>query len=610
MSDRSPEDEIMSEARKFAASMSMTLRRYAQAANWMERRKIRKEIKQAWRSELREQEAERANQLLLTQRAVDRFRAHSLKVAERAADPSVDHERRYRDDQHLARHRNDMAERVLRNPRLTVVEQGIALDGLDAASKFPTHNHGRLFDKASRVKGLQALHYRATVARAQESAGVPRPGQEMDPIRYTAWMASKPQGAEWRMWTPARRFATEAGAMGWLHRQVADTHWGNDTQVHVEAWDLDDTSGPMYSDEGRPDRLVGYLAAEASAARERAERPDTVDRSADDPWRRGGREQQHGADAPDEETGRYRATVGMTDRDGVTASRSRSFDTEQDATAWMRSNPGMLLTFGVAAHARLEDTHNDRVPLYSHSGEHGAVWASLAAREKALASQHEQGVAPERAAERTGADRTPDPAVSATTPSHQTDIEREFAALKDRHRLSIQHTNALVERNSELVKQLTAVTAERDQLRDTAAELTDQAATRNGAQHGQDWAEQFIAAVDADEREQQAGRDTGLTVLRAEQARPRIHDQLSDQARAVVHKAEQRQAAQERQWAEDEESNHDIKAFHDAQADRPGTVRIPGSNHAHVPEPAAPANAFAGLGGNAFAATAREGMER
>ncbi|WP_280432243.1 hypothetical protein [Nocardia brasiliensis] len=597
MSDSSPEDEIMSEARKFAASMSMTLRRYAQAANWMERRKIRKEIKQAWRSELREQEAERANQLLLTQRAVDRFRAHSLKVAERAADPSVDHERRYRDAQHLARHRNDMAERVLRNPRLTVVEQGIALDGLDAASKFPTHNHGRLFDKARRVKGLQALHYRATVARAQESAGVPRPGREIEPTRYTATVASQAEGSQLWLEQPTRRFVTEAGAVDWLHRQVADTHWHGDTRVHVEAWDLDDVTEPVYTDQGRPDTVRGHLAAHAIDVRE----------SADNPWRRaravelareelatpGGwiaeedrrpgfeerdltrayettlfaREQGERAmalqEAREQQQDRYSSTVTyLPEGASQVVHAVGQHPSEQESAAWTRHQldairPAPGTTVHIAAYDHDGEGHAD--PVFRSEGARGALSQEI----DAWTASTLRSSQPDRGESETSA------------PSRETEIEREFAALKDRHRLSIQHNNALVERNGQLTKQLTALTAERDQLRDTASELTDQAATRNGAQHGHDWAGQFIAAVDGDEREQRAGRDTGLTVLRAEQARPRIHDQLSDQARAVMQKAEQRQAAQERQWAEDEESNHDIKAFHEAQADRPGTVRTP-----------------------------------
>jgi hypothetical protein len=78
MSEHSVEDELVSEASKFASSMSMTLRRYSQAANWLEKRKIRKEIQQAWRKELRQAELDRAHQLTWTAQSVEHFRAHSL----------------------------------------------------------------------------------------------------------------------------------------------------------------------------------------------------------------------------------------------------------------------------------------------------------------------------------------------------------------------------------------------------------------------------------------------------------------------------------------------------------------------------------------------------
>ncbi|QBS43573.1 hypothetical protein [Nocardia sp. CS682] len=175
MPDNSPEDEIISEARQFVSAMSATLRRYAQAASWLERRKIRKEITQAWRVELKTQDAARAHHLLWANQAVDRYRAHSLAVAERADNPTVDHDRRYRDAQALARHRTDMQAHILRDPHLTPIEQGIAIDGLDAATTFPAFEPGRLFNRSHKVKGIEALRYRAQVARAREAAGIERP---------------------------------------------------------------------------------------------------------------------------------------------------------------------------------------------------------------------------------------------------------------------------------------------------------------------------------------------------------------------------------------------------------------------------------------------------
>ncbi|PXX52304.1 hypothetical protein DFR70_13336, partial [Nocardia tenerifensis] len=291
MSDFSPEDEIMSEARRFAASMASTLRRYGQAATWLEKRRIRKEITQAWRAEMRQAELDRANQLKWTGQSVDKYRAHALAVAQRAESPNVDHERRYRDAQALARHRNDMAQQVLRNPRLTEVERGIALDGIDAATAFPEYEPGKLFARAHRVKGREALRYRAQVARARETVGIARPGVETEPIRYTATLASQAGGSDKWLEQPTRRFVTAAGTLEWLRGKVADTHWHKDTRVHVQAWDLDDATEPFYSDEGSPDTVRGYLAAEAAALRERG-RDDLVDTQVLDPWRKTARRER------------------------------------------------------------------------------------------------------------------------------------------------------------------------------------------------------------------------------------------------------------------------------------------------------------------------------
>jgi hypothetical protein len=470
MSERSVEDELMSEARKFAASMSMTLRRYSQAANWLDKRKIRKEITKGWRTELRQAERDRAHQLTWTAQSVEHFRAHSLAVSQRANDPSVDHDRRYRDAQALARHRNEMAERVLRNPHLTPVEQGIALDGLDSASAFPEFANKGLFDRAQRVKGREALRYRAQVARAREAAGLERPA--VQPMRHVD-----------------RAERTE---------QLS-------TQVVF----------------GDPDR------------------------SGQGPRRDEREQQQRQVPAGAADAGRFRAVLGWTDRHGVTFTRSQSFDSELAATAWMRSNPGTMLTFGVSAHAQAWDNRDDRAPLYSHSGEHRAVWASLAAREEALAREQEAG--------RDGVSRESQPVrveqAASAAESDTTDLAREFSSLKDRHRLSIQHNNALTTRNGALVKQLSVVTAERDTATARLAALTTErdqllgerdeavrelaertpaehrfgsaerqaAQARNDAQRGEepDRAEGFVSDIDAAERDQ-AGEDSVRTVVRGD----------------------------------------------------------------------------------------------
>ncbi|MET7770184.1 hypothetical protein [Nocardia sp. NPDC005366] len=165
MSDRSTEDEIRAEVRQFAHLLPHLLRLHAQAGNWLERRYVRKQISRTLREQRRAEETSRTHHLSWTQQMVDRYRSHALAVSERASDPSVDHARRYRDHQALSEHANALRNRIAVNDRLTVTERGIALDGLDAATTFPDFEPGRLFKNAHKVRGIEALRYRAQVAR-------------------------------------------------------------------------------------------------------------------------------------------------------------------------------------------------------------------------------------------------------------------------------------------------------------------------------------------------------------------------------------------------------------------------------------------------------------
>ncbi|MBH0775057.1 hypothetical protein [Nocardia bovistercoris] len=165
MSDHSTEDEIRAELRQFARSLPALLRLHAQAGNWLERRQIRKQISRTLREQRREEDTARGHQLSWTQRMVENYRAHSLTVAERAHNPNIDHTRRHEDHLALRAHADGLRARIAVDERLTVTERGIALDGLDAATTFPEFEPGRLFRNAHKVKGREALHYRAQVAR-------------------------------------------------------------------------------------------------------------------------------------------------------------------------------------------------------------------------------------------------------------------------------------------------------------------------------------------------------------------------------------------------------------------------------------------------------------
>ncbi|WP_405180255.1 hypothetical protein OG225_02640 [Nocardia sp. NBC_01377] len=200
MSDRSTEDEIRAEFSQFAHALPHLLRLLAQSGTWLERRRIRKQISVSLREQRRAEETSRTHHLSYTQQMVDRYRGHALAVTERATDPSVDHERRYRDHQALTEHANNLRHRIAVNDRLTVTERGIALDGLDAATTFPRFEPGRLFKNAHKVRGIEALKYRAQVARV---LGADTYTQQLQPQRQQQQPSAAQQHARAEQSSPA-----------------------------------------------------------------------------------------------------------------------------------------------------------------------------------------------------------------------------------------------------------------------------------------------------------------------------------------------------------------------------------------------------------------------
>ncbi|MEU5760379.1 hypothetical protein [Nocardia sp. NPDC047648] len=294
MTDRSPEDEMIAEARKFARSLPELTRLHAQARNFLERRTIRKEISRTLREQRREAEVMRKHQLTWTSQAIDRYRVHVQAVAERANDPSVDHDRRARDAHALAEHRNRLAHGFIGNEHLTRTEQGIALDGLDSATIFPHFKVGNLFAKAHKVRGIDALRYRAHVARetvnARQRAGAEREqgwqhsldaarranaeesllaridAAQADRHRYTAEMTwTDPDGGKL---TESRSFATEHSATSWLQRNISGTSWSDGTTLAVETRDTL-TAAKQHADRGRPETVAEQLADRETVLRER-----------------------------------------------------------------------------------------------------------------------------------------------------------------------------------------------------------------------------------------------------------------------------------------------------------------------------------------------------
>ncbi|WP_191094282.1 hypothetical protein [Nocardia colli] len=275
MTDRSPEDELIAEAVKFGRSFQHMLRAHAQAAHWLERRRIRKQISLALREQRRAEQTMRDHQLGWTQQMVERYRVHAATVAERAENPNIDHARRHRDSQILAEHSDYLRSKILDNSRLTLTERGIALDGLDAATVFPHLKTGRLFDRAHKVKGIDALHYRALVAR--EKTGQVHRGREIAPDqdqgrvvprvrrpeRFAAQLTwSDPRGWVWSEFGSAR---TEDGAAQWVHDNIARSDWTSGTTVELNITDTHDQSVSPYRDYGEPREVTGNLLAYTDA---------------------------------------------------------------------------------------------------------------------------------------------------------------------------------------------------------------------------------------------------------------------------------------------------------------------------------------------------------
>ncbi|MEV6432941.1 hypothetical protein [Nocardia sp. NPDC051463] len=483
MSDRSVEDELISETRKFAASISSTMQRYTQASNWLERRKVRKEIQQAWRKELKQQALDRTHQLTWTAQGIESFRHHSAAVSARADDPSVDHDRRHRDTQALARRRNEMAEQILRNPHLTQVEQGIALDGLDAASVFPEFATGNLFGRAHKVKGIEALRYRAQVARVREAAGLERPAvvaqrvraaqastfgdpeRSGQPGRVAAERAVGAMSSPVEPVTPSRAKAVQGlrrAQMEWNAQSEGATAQGRDYQA--EKW----------RDAARTAERAGLTPAQIESEFANAEA-----------------------------NSRYVAQVWSLDHpDGAWRRSYSHHPSEADAAAWMNQHVReSAWAQGAQLFADVHERGNHDAPLRTARGgpEHVAARAAMWTSTESHATN-----------------------TSTREAAPTVDRDREFSALKDRHRLSIQYNNALVEQNSKLVKQAAAVSIERDQLLAQRDEAVRKLAERTPAEQRYGSPERQAAQAQAGQSQQAADRATMPPTSESSQRHERV----------------------------------------------------------------------------------------
>ncbi|MBF6341751.1 hypothetical protein IU450_38620 [Nocardia abscessus] len=536
MSDRSPEDEMIAQARQFSAAMRTAMQRHAQAANWIERRRARKEISRLVRQERREQQQSRTNHLSWTNQAVDRYRLHAETVAARANDPRVDHDRRARDARALAEHRDRLAAQFIGDGHLTRTEQGIALDGLDAATVFPEYKTGNLFARAHKVKGLEALHYRARVARetvsinrsadreraewqkgldaahranAEEALLARIDAAQPDRHRYTAAMTwTDPDGGKL---TESRAFATEHTATEWLQRNISGTSWSDGTTLQVETRDTANAA-KQYVDHGRPETVAGQLAAREAVLRERTLAGQVHREQPAAQARETGQEQQ---------AKRFSSTVTYLPQNANQVVHERgSHATEADSARWtaqqlagIRPAPGTTVhvaAFDLADEWRPERVFRaeggrsmvaDEVTQWREGIERGSGQErdeqQLPASVQQIAAERDQ-LAEDLAQRGREIEQLSGDLVDAANRNNQ---------LTNRHRLSIEHNNQLTEANARLTQQLTALTAERDQLRSERDQAVQKLAERTpaGQRYGspERQAEQAKAAAYASDASEQ-----------------------------------------------------------------------------------------------------------
>ncbi|MGY1944776.1 hypothetical protein [Nocardia asiatica] len=511
MSDHSVEDEIFAQARQFSAAMRAAMQRHAQAANWLERRRARKEISRLVRAERREQQQSRTNHLSWTNQAVDRYRVHVQAVAARANDPRVDHDRRARDARALAEHRDRLASQFIGDEHLTRTEQGIALDGLDAATVFPEYKTGNLFARAHKVKGLEALHYRARVARekvnidrfadlerlewqqgldaahranAEEALLARIDAAQAHRHRYTAQMTwTDPDGGTL---TESRSFATEHTATEWLQRNIGRTSWSDGTTLAVETRDTLNAA-KQYVDHGRPETVADQLAAREAVLRERT-LAGQVHREQDTAQVR---EAEQGQQAE-----RFSSTITYLPQNANQVVHERgAHATEADSARWTAQQlAGIRPAPGTTVHVAAFDLADEWRPERVFRAEGGR---SMVTDE---VSQWREGIERGSSAQERGEQQLPAPVQQVAAERDQlaedlaqggreieqlsgdlVDAAERNNELRNRHRLSIEHNNELTEANDRLTRQLTAVTAERDQLRGERDEAVAKLAERTPA---------------------------------------------------------------------------------------------------------------------------------
>ncbi|WP_316574248.1 hypothetical protein [Nocardia canadensis] len=410
MSDKPVEDEITEQARHFGRALMALASQHGRAVSWLEQRRIRKEISRALRQQRQAEYLQRQMQKMHTEQAVDRYRAHAYAVQVRANSPYIDANRRARDQVALRSHAVDLQDRVLNSRSLKPVEQGIALDGIDAATAFPSVDRkGALFAGAWRVKGINALRYRATVARTREALP-----QQQTQVSEERRRINEPRTVETSQPSRARKSTPEERevAVQALRRAQLD-------------WDLnapDANAGELRTYDGRVQAAVA-AAAEAGVPKRQVE------------W-----ERSHAV-----ENSKFTASIYSTRPGSAEPQLTQTLHpTEQDAARWThfavrRTDwvPGVALK--AAVHER-----GSRDPRFVADGDYEQVTARTAS----WASQRER--------------QQSDKSAAATKPTAEADrlseVEKQLKAIAaDRDRME--------SKVGILQRGLDAVTADRDSMR-------------------------------------------------------------------------------------------------------------------------------------------------
>ncbi|MFE3222922.1 hypothetical protein [Nocardia sp. NPDC059228] len=472
-------DDITREAGRFTAQIAQLLARLSHTKGWREKRQIKKGINLLVREQTRTAEQLRTLELGATAGAIDNYRQHCAAVNARAIDPVTSAEQRVRDRESLTRHHGDLEARVLESEMLTPIEQGMALDGMAAATRFPDFKLGNLFKHARKVRGLDALRYRAQVARAHAATGIAR--------------------------TPA-----------YSRPAITQSHNGNG-QAH-------------------PDRQLGsgYSMAQADAA-QMIRRSQAVDRPwAPHPQQRDAAAQQAARAAAqaglsaeqitwefNNATANSRAEVAIVARYPSLNGDLEKVDNhvglhpnEREAAAWAAMRQGQIAQFGTPKAVRLSGTESGHSePFFTTEGSHAFVTDEVNAwRAETTRAVHDQPP------ETTGQDRSREKSSSS---GGSEDLERRVLMLQ---------------------RGLDAVTADRDthkqQLESVRAELDTLKNTQLRANRELREAREQLETVGAERDRFRGERDEAVERLKQqtpERDRYGSPERQAEQAKAVAH---------------------------------------------------------------------------